>query len=130
MQRLIFESAWDRTIDARDRERIKHVFEQANEKDKPLRPFLLLNQAHNHLGDLLITVLIQNGLETDWILHNQTLTYYEANTPIATETFSDKRLAIPSKCSMPWTFIFPKKTMQQEPNFKEGKLRSTSLNEI
>ncbi|NBJ69482.1 MULTISPECIES: SLAP domain-containing protein [Clostridia] len=130
MQRLIFEAVWDRTIDARDRERIKHVFEQVNEMDKPLCPFLLLNQVHNHRGDLLITVLIQNGLETNWILHHQTLTYYEANTPIATETFSDKRLVIPGKCSMPWTFIFPKKTIQQEPYFKEGQLRSTALDEI
>ncbi|AUJ24729.1 SLAP domain-containing protein [Virgibacillus dokdonensis] len=126
MQRLLFEASWEKTIDARDREEIEKVFEQVKEMKESRQSFFILSQARNHRNDLLVTVLIQNGLETDWVLCGGKLTYYEANKLIATEVFSDKRLIVPAKCSMPWTFIFPESSVQQEPNFKKGTLQMFS----
>lgn len=126
MQRLLFEAAWEKTIDARDREEIEKVFEQVKEMIESRQSFFILSLARNHRNDLLVTVLIQNGLETDWVLCGEQLSYYEANKLIATEVFSDKRLIVPAKCSMPWTFIFSESSVQQEPNFEKGALQMFS----
>jgi hypothetical protein len=68
MQRLIFESAWDKTIDVKDRQDIITAFEQAKQSgDNQL--FIPLCSAINHRRDLLVSVIIQN--DTDKILSLQ-----------------------------------------------------------
>lgn len=123
MQSLVFEEAWEKTIDLRDREKIKETFKQANRLEKEEEKFIPLWQACNHRGDLLVAVIIQNFGEALLSLKDIPLTYYEAGQPIATQIFSDPRLSIESKCSMPWTFIFPKTKIVQVPELKAGYLK-------
>ncbi|EQB38492.1 MULTISPECIES: SLAP domain-containing protein [Virgibacillus] len=123
MQRLIFEQAWAKTIDPNDRRTIEQVFAEANASETN-QSFVPLQQARNHRGDLLIMVIIQNYTSEQWTLDPITLTYYENENCVATHTFSDPRLILDAKCSMPWTFIFPKTVIQQEPNFINGYLKA------
>ncbi|WP_165769140.1 hypothetical protein [Virgibacillus profundi] len=57
MQKLIFESAWDKTIAEQDRENIKQVFDKVNLTAEKSIQFTSLWQAKNHRGELLIAVL-------------------------------------------------------------------------
>lgn len=122
MQRLIFESAWDKTIDVKDRQDIITAFEQAKQSgDNQL--FIPLCSAINHRRDLLVSVIIQNDTDKILSLQHKTLTYLEGAKPIAAQTFHDRRLTIPAKCSMPWTFIFPSSTLKKEPQLEDGHLQ-------
>jgi SLAP domain-containing protein len=122
MQRLIFESAWDKTIDVKDRQDIITAFEQAKQSgDNQL--FIPLCSAINHRRDLLVSVIIQNDTDKILSLQHKTLTYIEGAKPIATQTFHDRRLTIPAKRSMPWTFIFPRSTLKKEPQLEDGHLQ-------
>jgi SLAP domain-containing protein len=122
MQRLIFESAWDKTIDVKDRQDIITAFEQAKQSgDNQL--FIPLCSAINHRRDLLVSVIIQNDTDKILSLQHKTLMYKEGTKPIATQTFHDRRLTIPAKCSMPWTFIFPCSTLKKEPQLEDGHLQ-------
>lgn len=123
MQSLIFEEAWDKTIDPYDRQKIKATFNQANRLKKEPEKFIPLWQARNHRGDLLVAVIIQNISEDLLTLMHVPLTYYEAGQPIATHSFLDQRLTIESKCSMPWTFIFPKAVIVEVPKLKAGYIK-------
>ncbi|GAA0426622.1 SLAP domain-containing protein [Agaribacter marinus] len=122
MQRLVFEKAWDKTIDSQDRQDLVKAFEKANQADHPER-FIPFWQARNHRDDLLITVIIQNLTDDILTLDGVRLTYDEKGYAIATHTFSDARLTLEPRCSMPWTFIFPKSTIQQEPELESGYVR-------
>lgn len=123
MQSLVFEQAWDKTIDPQDREKIEAIFSQANRLGEVSEKFLPLWQACNHRGDLLVAVIIQNFSERSLVLRHVSLTYYEADQPVATHAFSDPRLMIESKCSMPWTFIFPKSKIRGTPCFVDGYVK-------
>lgn len=123
MQSLVFEEAWDKTIAPHDREKIEETFKQANRLEKEQEKFIPLWQAFNHRGDLLVAVIIQNFGEDLLMLKDIPLTYYEAGYPIATHTFSDPRLTIEPKYSMPWTFIFPKAKIVQVPELKAGYVK-------
>lgn len=123
MQSLVFEQAWDKTIDPHDRQKIEATFNQANRLGKAPEKFLPLWQTRNHRGDLLVAVIIQNFVEESLTLKHVPLTYYEAGQTIATHSFSDPRLTIESKCSMPWTFIFPKAKIVQVPGLKAGYVK-------
>src|SRR5699024_7537466 len=94
-----------------------------NRLEKEREKFIPLWQAFNHRGDLLVAVIIQNFGGEKLMLKDIPLTYYEAGQPIATQIFSDSRLSIEPKCSMPWTFIFPNAKIVQVPELKAGTLK-------
>ncbi|MCZ2259903.1 SLAP domain-containing protein [Sporosarcina sp. G11-34] len=105
MQKLYFESAWDKTIAPADREKIINHFQEQTKHLKDGVHFLFLWQAKNHKNERLITVLIHNNEEHNFRLQNTAIAYYEQDQPIATGMFS-LPCEIAGNTSMPWTFIF------------------------
>ena len=103
MQTLYFEPAWDKTIAPADREKIiDHFHSRHIENDIQ---FSFLSEAINHKGHRLVTVLIHNCEETSLQLQDTVVAYVKENKQIALGIFN-LPLEIPSKTSMPWTFIF------------------------
>lgn len=105
MQKLYFESAWDKTIAPRDREKIELIFLEQAIHLKGNIHFSFLWKAINHKDELLVTVLIHNCEETSMHIQETIITYLEQNKQIATGIFNAPR-SIAGKTTMPWTFIF------------------------
>jgi SLAP domain-containing protein len=122
MQKLQFESSWDKTLSAKDRERIKQVFLETNSADKSIR-LSPLWQAINHKGELLMTVLIHNFDNQVLSFHGKTLRYVENNEVMAEHTFTLPSLIIEQETSMPWTFIFPAEKWSRHATLKNGYLK-------
>ncbi|KYC90332.1 MULTISPECIES: SLAP domain-containing protein [Heyndrickxia] len=120
MQKLQFESAWDKTLSDNDRERIKNVFFKTNYSNDNSIQFTPLWQAINHKGELLVTTLIHNFSEHPVTFKNKKLLYYENNKMIADHTFSIPNLLVEKKTSMPWTFIFPADSFHQKADLMNG----------
>ena len=105
MQKLFWESAWDKTIAPVDRIKIKthfhdhipHLLEEVH--------FSFYKKAINHKSELLITVLIHNPQDVALHLQSIVITYKEKDQQIATGIFSVP-VEIERNTSMPWTFIF------------------------
>ena len=107
MQRLMFESAWDKALSAHDREKIQRVFLQTYVTNKESIQFSQLWQAKNHRGERLVTVLIHNFSKHALLFQDTKLQYLVNEQVIAEHTFSLPSLKIEPETSMPWTFIFP-----------------------
>ncbi|MFT8320496.1 MAG: SLAP domain-containing protein [Bacillus sp. (in: firmicutes)] len=123
MQKLIFESAWDKTISQKDRKAIEQAFQKADIIETAAIPITPLWQAINHKGDLLATVIIHNINNKDLFLNHTRLNYFEENTLIAEYAFKVSAIILPPKTSMPWTFIFPKESLIQQPSLQNGYLQ-------
>ena len=105
MQKLYFESAWDKTIAPKDRKKIESIFaEQTFHLGDDIH-FLFLWEATNHKSERLITVLIHNGKEAPLPIRDTIITYLERDEKIATGIFN-MPCDIAGKTTMPWTFIF------------------------
>lgn len=105
IQKLSFESAWDKAIAPADREKIvSHFQEQARHLEVSIY-FSFLWKAKNHKDERLVTVLIHNHTENTLHLENTVIAYYEQDKHIATGVFN-LPCSIEAKTSMPWTFIF------------------------
>ncbi|HWO77344.1 MAG TPA: SLAP domain-containing protein [Bacillus sp. (in: firmicutes)] len=121
MQTLKFESSWDKTISAKDRQKIEHVFKNTSISKHTSIEFTPLWQAVNYKGELLVTVLVQNFSKHPQSFHNKKLRYAEDNEMVAEHLFTLPALVIEPETSMPWTFIFPAESLRQ-PMFKTGYL--------
>lgn len=121
MQKLTFESAWDKTIAEKDREQIKQSFKEACLTPGINIQFTALWQAKNHRGELLVAVLIHNTSQQDFSFHNQKMTYTVNDTIFATHSFSPS-IIVEKETSMPWTFIFPASSFDRFGNFEGGVL--------
>ncbi|MBS4175581.1 SLAP domain-containing protein [Bacillus sp. FJAT-49736] len=121
MQKLYFESAWDKTISEKDRERIREAFHKTSIPHNSQLEFTRLWEAINHKGALLVTVLIHNFDSEELTFHNKLLQYRENEEITAAHPFT---LPVPIKpeTSMPWTFIFPAVHFYREPLLKNGRL--------
>ncbi|WP_085992641.1 SLAP domain-containing protein [Oceanobacillus senegalensis] len=106
MQKLQFESKWDKTIADKDRENIKQIFNQIKLEEKPNIQFTLLKEAINHRGDLLVTVLMHNISNNDFPIHQKEIYYVIDDEILAKQTFDFPHLIVEKHTSMPWTFIF------------------------
>jgi len=122
MQTLQFESAWDKTISPKDRERIHQVFLDTSFSHHTSFELTPLWEAMNHKGELLVTVLIQNFSEQSIYFHHKKLSYLENNEKVASHLFTLPTLTINSETSMPWTFIFPAKSFLRQPILKNGRV--------
>lgn len=129
MQKLQFESAWDKTISEKDRERIQQVFLQTAPVITKNIEFTPLWEAINHKGELLVTVLVQNFGEQMITFQNKKLQYWEDRNMIATYSFTLPALKIEPATSMPWTFIFPEGCMGHQPSLKNGRLQFADFEE-
>lgn len=121
MQKLQFETSWDKALSIKDRLMIEGLFESTKSIAAQSVQFTPIWEAENYKGELLITVLIHNFTEKD-LVFNQTKLRYEAGQEFAEHVFTLPNVIVPSKVSIPWTFIFPKDSRTNVVNFKNGKL--------
>lgn len=105
MQKLQFESAWEKTIAPDDRQTIEDIFNKEVTSLTSGVHFSFLWQAINHKGDRLVTVLIHNCEKTNLHIENTVVTYHQQEQVIATGTFT-LPCNVDSYTTMPWTFIF------------------------
>ncbi|MFJ7973419.1 SLAP domain-containing protein [Psychrobacillus sp. NPDC096389] len=122
MQKLEFESSWDKTISNKDRQKIEANFletSHANNQGILLTP---LWQSSNHKGELLVTVLIHNFTTHPFSFQNTKLKYIEANVVRFEHSFTLPSLSIQAGSSTPWTFIFPNESLDNKLSFENGYL--------
>ncbi|GAB3044443.1 SLAP domain-containing protein [Virgibacillus ainsalahensis] len=125
MQELQFEEKWEQALPDKDREKIIKVFEETKRQVTDEVTYIPLWNATNYLGDLLISVLVQNGTDETIKFENKTLTFNQHNQTIASNVFTIPRLEIPAKTSVPWAFIFPKDKMETAANMDiPGKIEA------
>ncbi|MFC4023353.1 SLAP domain-containing protein [Oceanobacillus longus] len=122
MQKLTFETSWDKALPSKDRERIVHIFKETRSQHYPTIKLTPLWQATNHRGELLITVLVHNFSGDIVKFNNTKLRYIEKNKVIAEHAFSIPPLSIPPETSMPWAFIFPVEALNGQASFVNGNL--------
>jgi SLAP domain-containing protein len=121
VQKLAFESAWDRTLAEKDRNEIERVFSEINAEGKEGYQAVLLKTAFNHKREFLVTVLLNNYSKIPMSLLGKKVVYKEKNRTIG-EFESAYTLEIPAETSMPWTFIFPAGSLIDPPNGDSGEL--------
>ena len=105
MQRLQFETAWDKTVSAKDRLFIEQLFEQTKGVCCKIIQCVPIRNAVNHRHQLLVTVLIHNFQEQSLQFTNTKVTC-QIEEHCFTQVFTIPTLIIPPETSMPWTFIF------------------------
>ncbi|KGR76231.1 SLAP domain-containing protein [Ureibacillus sinduriensis] len=123
MQQLQFEASWDKALAAEDRLEIKRIFDETKRHDQSDIVFTPIREANNHEEALLVTVLVHNFTNESLSFQNTRLLYSIQGEVIAEETFTLPALSIPHKTSMPWTFIFPKGSYQQQSDIVNGHIR-------
>ncbi|MCA0988868.1 SLAP domain-containing protein [Guptibacillus algicola] len=111
---LKFEHKWQKTISSKDRKLIIQTY-MHNPIQEETVLFAPVRAARNHRGDLLATVLIVNGYQSEWKLHERILHYYEKGIRVAENKFTHPSLIIPPQCAMPWTFIFHSNSLKKIP---------------
>jgi SLAP domain-containing protein len=126
MQKLQFESKWDKTISTEDRQYINDTFFKLELTNENYTSFTLLWTALNYRGELLVTAIVHNTSETDMTIQNTMLCYCEDNQTIAEYSFTIDRINLQPKTSMPWTFIFPSETIERKPTFQNGTIKVTA----
>lgn len=122
MQKLQFESSWEKAIAYKDRELITDIFQNSNRLDGQDIKFEPIWEAMNYKGEVLITVLIHNFTNQELTFQNQEFTYIEKELIIAKHIFTVPQLSIKPKTSMPWTFIFPIGSLHRSEIRGNGKL--------
>jgi len=122
MQILNFETSWEKAIATKDRKLITEIFQRSNTTDGQSIRLEPIWEAMNYKGEVLITVLIHNFMDTALTFQNQKFTYIEKESIIAEHIFTVSQLVIKSKTSMPWTFIFPIESLHQKEIRGNGKL--------
>lgn len=122
MQTLQFEASWDKTLSKKDRIMIEVLFESTKDPAGNSIRFTPIWEAENYKRELLITVLIHNFTETDLQFSGAKLRYEDGHKQFAEHIFTLPNVTIPSKVSMPWTFIFPADTRKRIVKPINGKL--------
>jgi SLAP domain-containing protein len=115
LQKLVFESAWDRTLAQKDRHEIERPFSEINTEGKEGYQAVLLKTAFNHKREFLVTVLLNNYSKISLSLLGKKVVYKEEDQ-ILGEFQSAYTLEVPAQTSMPWTFIFPAGSLIDTPN--------------
>ncbi|TSI02558.1 SLAP domain-containing protein [Lysinibacillus sp. BW-2-10] len=122
MQELLFEASWEKALSTQDRQNIEDIFNETKHFSTSDLLFSTLRVAINHKEALLVTVLVHNFSNQLLTFNNAKVSYYIEGECIAERTFTLSALAIPSKVSMPWTFIFPKGNYIARPSYENGRL--------
>lgn len=118
MQKLMFDSSWDKALSNKDRKGIEDVFLKTATLNSNNIQFTPLWQAFNHKEELLVTMLIHNFTSELVSFNDIQLRYLENNEMIAEHLFHHPTLAIQPSHSMPWTFIFPASSTKQKATFE------------
>jgi len=122
MQQLQFEASWEKTLAPQDLEYIKGIFQATKDLYSSEILFSPIREAVNHKGELLVTVLVHNFSDEPLKFTNTRLLYKIQGDSKAEKAFTLPALEIPSKVSMPWTFIFPKDNYTLSSSFENGQL--------
>lgn len=122
MQKLEFESSWDKTISDKDRQKIETVFLETSQSNNQRIRLTPLWQAFNHKGEFLVTVLIHNFTMLPYSFQNTKLKYIEANEVCIEHSFTLPSLSIQAESSTPWTFIFPNESLDNKFPLKNSHL--------
>ena len=107
MQQLRFESSWDKTLSAQDRDYIEKLFNDTKQQHHSTIVFSPIREAINHRNELLITVLVHNFSQNPFTFKGTRLVYSNEHEVLAENLFTLPTFTIPPQVSMPWTFIFP-----------------------
>jgi SLAP domain-containing protein len=121
LQKLEFESAWDKTIARQDREEIERVFSELQSDELVRQQAVILKTAYNHREEFLVMVLVNNYSTEPFSLIGKKVLYTEEEHTIG-EMDSRYTLEVPAETSMPWTFIFPAASLRKQPSRELGKL--------
>ncbi|WP_196220149.1 SLAP domain-containing protein [Terrilactibacillus tamarindi] len=121
MQQLFFESSWDKTICVKDRQMIHDTYMKTKNDDNTIH-FVPLWQALNHNESLLVTVLVHNFSEKRLTFDHKVIKYFEDRKQMAEYVFHLPTLVVEAKTSMPWTFIFPKESVDENAKLENGYL--------
>ncbi|WP_153236730.1 SLAP domain-containing protein [Fictibacillus phosphorivorans] len=121
MQKLEFESAWDKTIARQDREEIERVFSELHSEEHEKQQTVILKTAYNHREEFLVTVLVNNYSKEPFSLIGKKVLYTEEEHTMG-EMDSRYTLEVPPETSMPWTFIFSTASLRRQPSREYGKL--------
>ncbi|WLD93232.1 SLAP domain-containing protein [Alkalihalobacillus sp. AL-G] len=117
--KLMFEPSWQKAISPIDRKSITDIFENST----PVQNRVIYTQiraAMNHRGALLAMVLVQNGTEEAFSIQDLTLQYEERGRGVvAQNSFNLPEIITEANTSMPWTFVFPKSSINQRPLLKD-----------
>ncbi|WP_313893726.1 SLAP domain-containing protein [Psychrobacillus sp.] len=122
MQKLMFESSWNKALSNKDRKVIEDAFLKTAILNSNSIQFTPLWQAFNHKDELLVTMLIHNFTSELVSFNDIQLRYLENNKMIAEHLFHLPTLVIQPSYSMPWTFIFPTSSTKQEATFKNVQM--------
>ncbi|MER2260519.1 MAG: SLAP domain-containing protein [Psychrobacillus sp.] len=123
MQQLKFEASWDKAIAKRDRLYIEKVFEETKKSLSNNIVFTPIKEAINHKNELLVTVLVHNFTEQSLSFQKTRICYLIEEDTIAKNDFTIPAFVVPSKTSMPWTFIFPVHSLVEERPSSSGSIR-------
>lgn len=113
-QKLRYESTWKRTLAQKDLDEIESLFQSLSEPSLGTVQFIPFRVAYNHRGDLLATVLIQNATNEHFELKHCPIRFEDAEGFVVQENFYSDKLRVEAYCTTPWTFIFPKQSIQRE----------------
>ena len=122
MQILQFEASWDKALARKDREKIKELFHETKYKNSSRILFTPIREAINHKEELLVSVLVHNFMDHPLHFEETKLSYNVQEELLAVHSFTLPALVIPSKVSMPWTFIFPKGSFSSQNPVENGRL--------
>ena len=126
MQKLQYESSWDKTLSNKDRKIIEGIFLETSLPNQNRIQFTSLWQAINHKGELLVTVLVHNFSHQVCSFINKKLRYLENNEIIAEHIFTLPSLTVQPETSMPWTFIFPVESLKSHGSLENGRLECSN----
>jgi SLAP domain-containing protein len=121
LQKLVFESAWDKTLAPKDRSEIERVFSEINTEGKKEKQAVILKTAFNHKQEFLVTVLLNNYSKIPMLLLGKKVVYKENGQTLG-KFESAYTLEVPVQTSMPWTFIFPPGCLEGAPSGESGEL--------
>lgn len=124
MQTLQYESAWNKTISQQDRSLVEETFKKVALTADPIQ-FTPLRIDWNYKRELLVIVIVHNTTESDYTFNQEKLSLKLHDVTLAEHTFTTPNLLVKAKTSMPWTFIFPVGSYQENSNFKDGILEIT-----
>ena len=109
MQTLNYEASWDKAISKRDRQELEALFSSLD----TFPPFTVVRHALSHKKELLVTAIVHNTADQPLLFQEQRIMYSIGGKQIAENTFSLSSFIVPPKTSMPWTFIFPAGSWQE-----------------
>src|SRR5699024_148059 len=117
MQKLYFETAWERTIAQNDRKKIIKIFEKVQPTLSSGVHITFLWTAKTHETETLITTLIHN-VRPHVLQITNTIINYKVNTEVQYKDKFDVKEPIPVNSSMPCTFIFSQhETINEAPDY-------------